>query len=153
MIIINNKELGVGGVWVCFTFAQLGDSALLAVSVCLHSQQTAKKEKVDLQLCENVGQLSNFSQYLADKPVASAECGIYLGSHTDEAAGHCVHEIVPLCKERNNFGKDRHTFDVAVGVLGNNARAHLDLVSDLENSLDDTASCHTTLQVIDFSTW
>jgi hypothetical protein len=66
------------------------------------------------------------------------------------------HKIIGIrylfSKERNDPGLDGSASQLAVSILGDESRSDLDLVSDLENTLQDAAAGHTTFQVVHLGT-
>jgi hypothetical protein len=54
---------------------------------------------------------------------------------TDEAAGHGVLQLVLLGKEGHDAGEDGQALDVALRVLGHDARPHLDLLAHAQHAL------------------
>lgn len=100
-----------------------------------HAQEAAQEEEVDLQLREDVRQGANLAEHLAHQPVGARQRRVDGRAHADEAAGHRVLQRVLLRKERDDARVDRLTPDRARGVLGHDARPHLDLLAHPQHSL------------------
>jgi hypothetical protein len=57
-------------------------------------------------------------------------------------------EIVVLSEQSDDRTEDRDALHIAVFVFGHNTRAHFDHLTDLQHTAQDTATRHTTLQVV-----
>mmetsp|Transcript_19175 Transcript_19175/g.31929 ORF Transcript_19175/g.31929 Transcript_19175/m.31929 type:complete len:348 (-) Transcript_19175:199-1242(-) len=110
-----------------------------------------QEEKVDLELDVDVRQTAGGTENVSDHLVSAAERGVDVGSDSDQASWHGVLEVVGLSKERHDHGRDGRALDLSL-ILLDNSWADLDRVSNLEDTLGDTASSNTTTHFLDLST-
>lgn len=99
----------------------------------LDTEQLAQQKEVDLDLVEDVRQLADLAQHLADETVGATQRRVDVGADTDEATGHGVLEVVGLGKERQDAREDGCALDVALAVARHDAGADLDLVANLHH--------------------
>jgi len=71
-------------------------------------------------------------------------------TRTNETAGDGKLEVISLSKKRDDLRKDGAAADLALGILGNDARSYLDLVSKLEDTAENRATSNATLEDVDF---
>lgn len=130
---------------------QLGDLGLLAVG-SPHTKETAKEIEVDLDFAVNLGESALETQDETDETVGSAEGRVDAGTDTDQAAGHGVLEVVGLGVKRDDSAEDRRALEGTRIVSRNDARSDLDLIAQLDDTVENTATSDTTLQVVDLGT-
>jgi hypothetical protein len=58
--------------------------------------------------------------------------------------------VVLLGVQRDDSRSQWSTRVVSIGISGDQSRSDLDLLADLEHSLQDTSTSDTTLQILDF---
>lgn len=124
----------------------------LFLVIRLDTEQTTQQEVVDFQFRVNSRQLTDRSQHLADQTIRTAECGINLGSHTNQPTGYGELQVVVLRKERGDTRVDRTAVDLALVVFCDDTRSHLDFLTQLQHTRKDRATRNTTLEVVNFST-
>ena len=95
-----------------------------------------------------MGQFADGTEHLADETVRAAERRVDLGADADEAAGHGELELVRLGVERDDAGVDRLAAVAARGVLGDDARAYLDLHAEAEHAGEDGAARDAALELV-----
>merc|ERR1719507_1569152 len=111
----------------------LGQVSLGGLLVALrpHAEEPPEEIVGDLELGEDVGQVTHGPQHLTHHPVRPAQGGVHLGAHPDEAAGHGVHQVILLREQGHDPAVDGLTGQLALAVLGHEARPDLDLLDTL----------------------
>lgn len=155
-IVLDGGDLSAGGCRADvdhddFVLRELGDLGLLSVGGT-DTEQTTEEVEVDLDLAVDLGESSLESENETDETIGTAEGGVDAGSDTDETTGDGVLEVVGLGVERDDATEDGCALESTVVVTGDDTRANLDLVAELDNTVEDTATSNTTLEVVDLST-
>lgn len=88
----------------------------------------------------------------ADETVGTAEGGVDAGADTDQTTGDGELEVVVLGKQRDDSREDGLALDLALAVLGDDARADLDLVAELQHTGQDGATGDTALELVNLGT-
>jgi hypothetical protein len=128
-----------------------GETRLLAIG-SLNTQQTTEQEVVDFDLSVDRRQLTTVTQNETNETISTAQGRVDESSNTDETTGNGELEGVLLGEERLDAGVDRTALNLSVGILGNETRTDLDLVLELDDSVQDRTTGNTSLQLIDFGT-
>lgn len=155
-IVLDGGHLGAGGRGANvdhddLVLGQLGDLGLLAVGR-LDAEQTAQQVKVDFDLAVDVGQLALEAEDEADQTVGTAQRGVDLGADTNQATGHGVLEVVALRVEGDDAAEEGGALEGAAVVARDDAGADLDLVSQLEDAVQDTAAGNAALEIVNLGT-
>ena len=152
-VLLNGCDLGAGGGGADvdhddLILGQLLDLGLLAVG-SPDSEQAAEEVEVDLDLAVDLGQAALEAEDEADETVGTAEGRVDAGADTDEAAGDGVLEVVGLGVEGDDAAEDGGALELALVVAGDDAGPDLDLVAELEDTVEDTTAGDAASQVVD----
>mmetsp|Transcript_11967 Transcript_11967/g.26986 ORF Transcript_11967/g.26986 Transcript_11967/m.26986 type:complete len:692 (+) Transcript_11967:117-2192(+) len=136
---VDHQDLSLG---------QFLDLGLFATVAGLDTQQPPQQIVGDLDLAKDVGEFPPQTKDLSDQPIGTAEGWIDPGSDSDEAAGNGVLELVVFGGEGRDLAVDgpEDQGGLSVGLVDGSG-SDLDLVSDLQNTLEDGSSGDTTLEV------
>ena len=69
---------------------------------------------------------------------------------TNETTRNSKFEVVVLGEKRHYPAEDRSALDLALVILADNTWTDLDLVTELQDTSQDTATSNTSLQLLDF---
>eukprot|EP00732_Lithocolla_globosa_P004645 Lithocolla_globosa_v1_NODE_4389_length_1447_cov_46.732759.p2 type:complete len:233 gc:universal NODE_4389_length_1447_cov_46.732759:364-1062(+) len=94
--------------------------------------------------------MTNCSQHLTDETISSAQGGVDFGAHADQPPGHGKLQVIRLGVQRQNARIDGLAPGSPLAVLGNNPWPHLNLITNLEDTHQDTATGHSSLQTVHF---
>lgn len=130
---------------------QLGDLRLLAVGSS-HTEQAAEEVEVNLDLAVNLGQASLETQDETNETIGSAEGRVDAGTNTNKATGDGILEVVGLRVEGDDTAEDGSALESTRIVSGDDTRSDLNLVAQLDDTVQDTATSNTTLEVVDLGT-
>jgi len=72
---------------------------------------------------------------------------------TNETTRNSKFEVVVLGEKRHYPAEDRSALDLALVILADNTWTDLDLVTELQDTSQDTATSNTSLQLLNLSTW
>lgn len=129
-------------------FANLG---LFAV-VCLDTKQSTEQEHLCPDFDIDGGALANRRHDHTEQSVGTTESGVNEGTDTDKTARNSKLKVVLLGVEGDDSRSQRPTSADTVGVPGNKTRSDLDFLANLEDTLQDTSTSDTTLQLVDTGT-
>lgn len=87
--------------------------------------------------------------HLADEAVGARERRVDREADADEPAGHRVLQRVRLGEEADDAAVDRLALDAPLGVLLDDAGAHLDLLAEAQHALQDRAAGDAALELVD----
>ncbi len=127
---------------------QFRDLGLLAVRR-LDAEQATEQEVIDLELGVNGGQTAPQAEHEPDEAVGATESRVDARADPDQAAGDGKLEVVVFGEESDDAAEDGTAFDFALVVLGDEARADLDLVAELQDAGQDAAAGDAAFQVLD----
>lgn len=130
---------------------KLLDLGLLLV-VRLDTKETAEEEVIDFELGKDFGKLADAAQHLTDETVGTAQGRVDFGSHTNQSSRNRKLEVILLGKQRHDAGIDGPAANVALLVLGDDARSDLDFVAELQNTLQDGTSGDASFELVNFGT-
>ena len=139
---VNHNDLVLG---------ELGNLGLLSIGGP-HTKQTAEEIEVDLDLTVDLGETALEAEDETDQTIGSAKGRVDAGSDTNQATRDGVLEIVGLRVERHDAAEDGRALESATVVTGDDTRTDLNLIAKLDDTVQDTATSDTALQVIDLST-
>jgi hypothetical protein len=134
-----------------FVLCELSNLCLLAIG-SLDTEQTTEQEVVDLNLSVDGGELATKTKDETDQTIGTAEGGINTSTNTDETTGNGELQIVVLGEECNNSREDGLALNLTLLVLADNTRSDLNLVTELQYTVQDTATSNSTLQVLNLGT-
>ena len=72
---------------------------------------------------------------------------------TNETTRNSKFEVVVLGEKRHYPAEDRSALDLALVILADNTWTDLDLVTELQDTSQDTTTSNTSLQLLNLSTW
>lgn len=150
----NNLGAGRGGTNVDhddFVLGQLGNLSLLTIGGA-DTEKTTEKVEVDFDLAVDLGELALETKDETDKTISTAEGRVNAGTNTNQATGNGVLEIVGLRVERHNAREDGSALDGTAVVTRDNTGTDLDLVAELDDTVEDRTTSNTTLEVVNLST-
>lgn len=155
-ILLDGGHLGTGGGGTNvdhddFVLGELVDLGLLAVGGA-DTEKAAEEVEVDLDLGVDLGEAALFTEDETDETIGTAEGRVDAGTDTDETTGHGVLEVVGLGVEGNDSAEDGSALEVALVVTGDDTRTDLDLVAELEDTVEDGTTGNTTLELVDLGT-
>jgi hypothetical protein len=134
-----------------FVLCELSNLGLLAVGG-LDTEQTTEQEVVDLDLSVDGGELATETKDETDQTIGTAESGVNTSTNTDETTRDGELQIVVLGEEGDNSGEDGLALNLTLLVLADNTRSDLNLVTELQYTVQDTATSNSTLQVLNLGT-
>jgi hypothetical protein len=134
-----------------FVLCELGDLGLLAVG-SLDTEQTAEEEVVDLDFGVDGGELATETKDETDQTIGTTEGGVNTSTNTDETTRDGELQIVVLGEEGDNSGEDGLALNLTLLVLADNTRSDLNLVTELQYTVQDTTTSNSTLQVLNLGT-
>lgn len=155
-IVLDGGNLGTGGRGTNvdhddLVLGELGDLGLLAVGGA-DTEETAQEVEVDLDLAVDLGQASLETQDETDETIGSAEGGVDAGTDTDETTGDGVLEVVELGVEGDDSAEDGSALEGTLVVSRDNTGTDLNLVTELEDTVQNRATSDTSLEVVNFGT-
>lgn len=130
---------------------QLGDLGLLAVGGS-HTEQATEQVEVHLNLTVDLGEASLEAQDETDETIGSAESWVDASTDTNETTGDGVLEVVRLGVERNHTREDGRALKSTAIVSGNDTGSDLDLIAQLDDTVQDGTTSNTSLEVINLGT-
>ena len=83
------------------------------------------------------------------RPDCDSDDGLDFGADTDQPARHGELEVVLLGEKGDDAAEDGLALVLAVGILGDDARANLDLLTELEDAAQDRPARHAALEIAD----
>lgn len=155
-IVLDGSNLGTsrGGTNVDhddFVLGQLGNLGLLAVGSS-DTEKTTEEVEVNLNLAVDLGQTALETQDETDKTIGTAKGGVDASTNTDQTTGNSVLQVVGLGVQRDNTAEDGSALQGTVVVSGDDTGSDLNLVAKLDDTVQDTTTSNTTLQVVDLGT-
>ena len=97
-----------------------------------------------------MGQFADGPEDLTDEAIGATERRVDLGPYADEAARDGKLQLVGLCVKRDDARVDRLAAIAARAVLGDDARADLDLHPEAKHAREDRAARDAALEFVDF---
>jgi len=134
-----------------FVLCELGDLGLLAVGG-LDTEQTTEQEVVDFDLSVDGGELATETKDETDQTIGTAESGVNASTNTNETTGDGELQIVVLGEQCDDSGEDGLALNLTLLVLADNTRSDLNLVTELQYTVQDTATSNSTLQILNLGT-
>ena len=155
-VVLVGGDLGTGGSRTDvyhddLVLRQLGDLGLLSVGGS-DTEEAAEEVEVDFDLAVDLGEAALETEDVTDETVGSAEGRIDTRTDADETSGDGVLEIVGFGVEGDDAAEDGLALEGALLVAGDDAGADLDLVAELEDTVEDTATGDTALELVDLGT-
>lgn len=117
-----------------------------------HTEQAAEKVEVDLDLTVDLGKAALETQDETDQTIGSAQSRIDSGADTDETAGYGVLEVVGFGVKRDDSTENGCALEGTAIVSGDNTRSDLDLITKLDNTVENRTTGDTTFEVINLRT-
>lgn len=130
---------------------KLANLGLFAV-VCLDTKQSTEQEDLCSDFDVDGWALVNRRHDHTEQSVGTTESRVNEGTDTDKTTGNGKLEVVLLGVEGDDTRSQRSASADTVGVPGNKTRSDLDFLANLEDTLQDTTTSDTTLQLVDTGT-
>jgi hypothetical protein len=155
-IVLDSGNLGTGrsGTNVDhdnLVLGELGNLGLLSIG-SPDTEKTTEEVEVNLDLAVDLGQTALETQDETNKTIGSAKRRVDSGTDTNETTRNSVLEVVGLGVERNDSAEDGSALEGTAFVSGNDTRSDLNLITQLDDTMEDRTTSNTTLELIDLGT-
>lgn len=155
-VVLVSRNLGTGGCGTNvdhddFVLGKLRNLGLLAIG-CANTEETAEEVEVDFDFAVDLGKTAFQAQDVADEAIGSAESGIDAGADTNQTTGDGILEIVGLRVQGDDATEDGLALKCALVVTSDNTGSDLDLVTQLQHTVENTATGDTTLKLVNLGT-
>lgn len=155
-IVLDSGNLGTsrGGTDVDhdnLVLSQLSNLGLLTIG-SPDTEKTTEEVEVDLDLAVNLGKASLETQHETDETIGSAKGRVDSGTNTNKTTGNSVLKVVGLGVERDDSAEDGGTLEGTVVVSGDDTRSDFNLVTKLDNAVENGTTSNTTLEFVDLGT-